>query len=69
MLSINDDKLKEFTNWYFDKAGCMETPTVYFSISLEGYLHIGEKEAKQLLKHCKQIGLVSVERGMTIKTC
>lgn len=66
MREITDQQLKEFATWYFANFKCSETPQVYFTISMAGYLHSYEKETKKLLKRCKAIGLVSVAGG-TVK--
>lgn len=64
MRTITDTDLTEFTEWYFANFRCSETPQVYFTISMAGYLHSFEKETKKLLKRCQAIGLVSVVGGM-----
>lgn len=64
MRTITDQDLTEFTEWYFTNFKCTETPQVYFTISMAGYLHSYEKETKKLLKRCQVIGLVSVVGGM-----
>ena len=64
MREITDQQLKEFTTWYFANFRCTETPQVYFTISMAGYLHSFEKETKKLLQRCKAIGLVSVVGGI-----
>lgn len=64
MRVITDKDLTKFTAWYFDNFECSETPQVYFTISMAGYLHSYEKEARELLRRCKAIGLVNVVNGM-----
>ena len=64
MRTITDTDLTEFTKWYFTHFRCSETPQVYFTISMAGYLHSFEKETKKLLHRCKVMGLVSVVGGM-----
>lgn len=64
MREITDHNLTEFTEWYFANFKCTETPQVYFTISMAGYLHSYEKETKKLLKRCQAIGLVSVVGGI-----
>lgn len=67
MREIDDKQLREFTEWYFKYFDCNETPKVYFCISMEGHLHLYEKEVKRLFQRCVSLGLVSLERGMIVK--
>ncbi len=62
--TITDKELADFTAWYFKNFNCCETPQVYFTISMAGYLHSYEKETKVLLRRCKAMGLVNVANGM-----
>ena len=64
MRTITDTDLTEFTAWYFANFQCTETPQVYFTISMAGYLHSFQKETKKLLQRCKAIGLVRVVGGI-----
>lgn len=64
MRTITDTDLTEFTEWYFANFKCTETPQVYFTISMAGYLHSFQKETKKWLQRCQAIGLVSVVGGI-----
>lgn len=67
MKNISTEQLTEFVEWYFLHFSCEETDKVCFLVSMEGFLHIGERQAKTCLSRCKEQGLIICRNGIVRK--
>jgi hypothetical protein len=61
------DVLKDFLGWYANRFGSTTTE-VLLTISMAGHFHIHTKQAKELIRNCRDMGFVNKCREcLTIK--